>query len=202
MTRTLYKLAAHLAALMPFAYYLAGAYWQWLGADPQEQILHGMGIWSFYFLLLSLAITPLRRWLGWHGLIHYRRMLGLYFAFYLLLHILVYLWLYLGWRWGEFGSELVKRPYLTLGIAAALLTLPLVATSTQWAQRKLKRRWKQLHKSVYLIVLLAWVHYFWQVKSDLNEPLLYLMIVCALLGYRFWTKFHQKAAGLNKKSPL
>lgn len=125
-------------------------------------------------------------------------MLGLYFAFYLFLHVITYIWLFLGWQWEMIGSELIKRPYLTLGIVAFVLTLPLIATSNLWAQRKLKRHWKRLHQLVYGIAILGWVHYFWQVKADLNEPLLYGFLLAALLMPRVWWKIKQNRPKLAK----
>jgi len=192
------KVIAHICAWLPLAYYIVSAFRQTLGADPQETLLHGLGMWSFYFLLGSLSITPLRRWFRWPKLINYRRMLGLYFAFYLFLHVITYLWLFLGWQWEMIGSELIKRPYLTLGIVAFVLTLPLIATSNLWAQRKLKRHWKRLHQLVYGIAILGWVHYFWQVKADLNEPLLYGFLLAALLMPRVWWKIKQNRPKLAK----
>ncbi|NVJ62319.1 MAG: sulfoxide reductase heme-binding subunit YedZ [Gammaproteobacteria bacterium] len=188
------RVLAHLVALLPFIYYLQGAFRQQLGADPQEVLLHGMGIWSLRFLLACLMVTPLRSFFRWPKLIHYRRMLGLYFAFYLALHILIYLWFFLGWEWSMIASELVKRPYLTVGIIAAILTVPLVVTSTNKARRWLKRRWNTLHKLIYPIGFLAVVHFYWQVKADINEPLIYVLIYTFLMVYRIWLKYSQKSS--------
>lgn len=185
------RVCAHLIALLPFLYYLQGAVRQDLGADPQEVLLHAMGIWSLRFLLVTLAVTPLRTIFKWPRLLQYRRMLGLYFAFYLFLHVVIYLWLFLGWEWMMIGQELIKRPYLTVGIVALVLTLPLVVTSTNGARRRLKRRWNQLHKLIYPIGLLALIHFYWQVKADINEPLIYILIFSVLMAYRLWLKYRQ-----------
>lgn len=184
MMQVMIRGVLHLLALSPLAYYIYAAVSQSLGADPQEVLLHGFAIWALRFLLLSLAISPARRLLKANYLIRYRRMLGLYFFFYLCLHLLVYLWFFLGWQWASIGEEVVERPYITVGMLAFLLTIPLVVTSTKGMQRRLRQTWSKLHKLVYLIAILSIIHFIWQSKADLNEPLIYLIILLFLLSFR------------------
>ncbi|MCW8998867.1 MAG: sulfoxide reductase heme-binding subunit YedZ, partial [Kangiellaceae bacterium] len=143
------------------------------------------------FLLLSLSITPLRRLSGVYLLIKFRRMLGLYSFFYLCVHILTYFAFYLEFRWSELGKEIIERPYITLGFLAWLLMIPLAITSTKSFQRRLGRKWAALHKLVYTIAALGLVHYIWQSKSDLNEPLIYVAwgILLMLLRVKKWRRF-------------
>lgn len=188
------RLTIHLLALLPFFYYVQAILTRSLGADPQEVLLHGFGIWALRFLLLSLAITPLRKWLKQPWLVQYRRMLGLYFFFYLCCHLVTYLWFFLGWDASLIASEIVKRPYITVGVLAFVMTVPLVVTSTKGMQRRLKRGWSRLHSLVYGIGILSVVHFIWQSKADLNRPLIYTLILALLLTSRIWWKFNQKRA--------
>ncbi len=131
-------------------------------------------------------VTPLRQLTGQSGLLRFRRMLGLYAFFYATLHLSVYLGLDLRGYWTQIFEEIVKRPYITVGFAAWLLLVPLAITSTQGWMRRLGRRWGQLHKLVYAIGVLAVLHFWWLVKSDIREPLLYAAILAVLLGWRAW----------------
>ena len=123
---------------------------------------------------LSLSITPLRRVSGVNVFIKFRRMLGLYSFLYLSLHLLTYFAFYLEFRWFELGKEIIERPYITVGFLAWILMIPLTITSTKKLQRRLGRKWVSLHKMVYSIAALGLIHYVWQSKSDLNEPLIYV----------------------------
>jgi sulfoxide reductase heme-binding subunit YedZ len=176
---------------MPFAYILAqvialqmGDY-DILGPEPGKAITWFTGEWAFNILLLTLAVTPLRSWFGWKWLLPHRRMLGLIVMFYATLHLLSYIAFLLGWEWGDIGSELIERPYLTLGFLGWLLLIPLAVTSTRGWQRRLKRKWKTLHKVVYLIAILCAVHYLLQIRSSWLEPTLYASITVFLLMQRF-----------------
>lgn len=152
-----------------------------LGTNPVEELLHELGRWSLKFLLLTLAVTPMRRWLGWSWLIRYRRMFGLFSFFYLLLHFLVYAVLDQGLELGLVVQDILKRPYITLGMAGLLLMIPLAATSTKSMMRKLGKRWKRLHRLVYVIAILGVWHFYWQVKLDTLQPLVYAAILAVLL---------------------
>ena len=178
------KAAVHAAALAPFAWLLYDVWQDALGADPVATITHRSGDWALRFLLITLAVTPLRRITGWSVLARFRRMLGLYAFFYASLHFSTYLVLDLGGYWEQILEDLVKRPYITVGFLAWLGLLPLALTSTQGMMRRLGRRWIQLHRIVYGIAALGVLHYLWLVKSDLREPLLYAGILTVLLILR------------------
>lgn len=179
------KTLAHLLALLPAAGMLYRALNDRLGADPVAALTHQTGDWAIRLLLLSLAMTPLRKLLGQAWPIRFRRLIGLYAFFYASLHFCVYLFLDLGsGYWSQIGADILKRPFITVGFSAWLLLLPLAITSNQWMMRKLKKKWLTLHKLVYLIGVLAVLHYYWLVKSDIREPLLYALILALLLAVR------------------
>ncbi len=182
----------HVLALAPLAY-LGWQFWQvWqsgsdaLGADPVAEIEHRTGLCALRLLLLTLAITPLRQLSGQSVLLRFRRMLGLYAFFYACVHLGVYLGLDLRGYWVQIFEDIVKRPYITVGFIAWLLLIPLAITSTQGWMRRLKRNWGKLHKAIYAIGVLAVLHFWWLVKSDIREPLLYAAILALLLGWRGW----------------
>jgi len=180
-----------ISLFIPFAWLLAqvvalqmGQY-DILGPEPGKAIVWFTGEWAFNCLLLTLAVTPFRNWFGWKWPLAHRRMLGLFAMFYATLHLLAYMAFLLGWEWSDIGSELVERPYLTLGFLAWLLLIPLTVTSTRGWQRRLKRKWKSLHKLVYLIAILCVIHYLLQIRSNWFEPTLYAVITLVLLSQRF-----------------
>jgi methionine sulfoxide reductase heme-binding subunit len=188
------KTAVHAAALTP----LAILSWQFLdvwrtgsdalGADPVAEIEHRLGIWALRLLLATLAITPLRQLTGQPALVCFRRMLGLYAFAYASLHLAAYLALDLRGYWSLVFEEIVKRPYITVGFAAWLLLVPLAITSTGGWIRRLGRNWTRLHKAVYAVAALAVLHFWWVVKTDWREPLLYATILALLLGWRGWRR--------------
>jgi sulfoxide reductase heme-binding subunit YedZ len=157
-----------------------------LGANPVEKVQDTLGQWGLRFLVITLAITPLREWLNASWLVMLRRMLGLFAFAYVLLHFLTWLILDQGLYWSGILADIAKRPFITIGFAALLLLVPLAITSTNTMMRRLGKRWKSLHRLIYPICLLAVWHYYWQVKADVREPLVYLAIVCVLLGWRAW----------------
>ncbi len=157
-----------------------------LGADPVAAIEHFLGLWALRFLMLTLAITPLRQWTNQPVLVRFRRMLGLYAFFYASVHLSAYLVLDLRGYWTTIFAEIAKRPYITVGFAAWLLLVPLAITSTKGWIRRLGRNWARLHKLVYAIGVLAVLHFWWLVKSDIREPALYAGILAVLLGWRSW----------------
>lgn len=157
-----------------------------LGANAVEKIQDTFGQWGLRFIVITLAVTPLRDWFNMPWLVQLRRMLGLYAFFYVLMHFLTWLLLDQGLYWSGIVEDIGKRPFITIGFTALLMLIPLAVTSTNKMMRRLGRRWKSLHRLVYLIGLLAVWHYYWQVKADTTEPLIYLAIVLVLLGWRAW----------------
>lgn len=157
-----------------------------LGANPIEELLHRCGEWGLKFLLITLAITPLRRITGWSWLVRYRRLLGLFAFFYVMLHFVVYIWLDRQLDLGSIVEDIVKRPYITIGMVAIVMLIPLAVTSTRGMMRRLGRRWQKLHRLVYVIAILGVWHFWWQVKADFLEPSIYAGILALLLGVRLW----------------
>lgn len=155
-----------------------------LGADPVDRLLHACGITALNLLLVTLLVTPARMLTGWSHLLRLRRMLGLFAAFYALAHFLVYAWLDQGLDLRAVGADIIKRPYITVGMLALLLLVPLAVTSTNRMMRRLGRRWQKLHRLVYLIALLGVWHFWWQVKKDIREPLIYFVIFGVLMAFR------------------
>jgi sulfoxide reductase heme-binding subunit YedZ len=157
-----------------------------LGANPVEKIQDTFGIWGLRLLVLTLAITPLKDWTGQTSLLAVRRMLGLFAFLYVLMHFLTWLLLDQGLYWSGILEDIAKRPFITIGFAALLLLIPLALTSTRGMMRRLGRRWQQLHRFVYAIAILGAWHYWWQVKADFREPLLYAALITVLLGWRVY----------------
>jgi methionine sulfoxide reductase heme-binding subunit len=157
-----------------------------LGANPVEEIQDTLGQWGLRFLLITLAITPLRDWFNAPWLITLRRMLGLFAFTYVLLHFLTWLILDQGLYWSGILADIAKRPFITIGFLALVLLLPLALTSTNKMMRRLGKRWKTLHRLTYPICMLAVWHYYWQVKADVREPLIYASLVAVFLGWRVW----------------
>ena len=178
------KTGLFLLCSLPFLLLVAAVYQQNLGANPIETLNHTTGSWTLRFLLLTLAMTPMRKLSGWSGWIRFRRMLGLFTFFYAVLHFLSWIWLDQQFLWPAIVEDVLQRPYITVGFAAFLLLIPLALTSNKYSMRTLKRRWQALHKLVYLIALLGALHYLWLVKADTLEPLVYLGILTFLLLFR------------------
>lgn len=155
-----------------------------LGPDPAQFLALETGKWAMWMLIAALAVSPLRFLLNAPYVWKLRRMGGLFALFYVSLHFLVFLALLLEWRWQELGREVAERPYVTIGMLAFVLLIPLGMTSLQFAQRKMGRRWKQLHRMVYVVGILAVMHVVWIVRSSIGDALIYGMIMAALLGYR------------------
>lgn len=177
----------HVGLLVPLlllglgAFELAG---QSLGPGPVETLLRELGWWAVTLLVAGLAVTPVRHWLKQAPLLRLRRPLGLWGFTYAVLHFTVYLVLDRQLAWAEILKDLSKRPYIMVGFAAVVLLLPLAATSTAWAMRKLGRRWQKLHRLAYVAAALGVLHFLLQVKKDLTEPLIYAAVLGALLGWR------------------
>jgi sulfoxide reductase heme-binding subunit YedZ len=191
------KVLLWLGCLAPFAWLVArGAGWFGsLGANPVEEVLNVCGKTALNLLILTLCVTPIRRSTGLNRLIAFRRPLGLFAFFYVALHFSTYAVLDLGLAWETIGADIAERPYITIGFTALVLLIPLAATSTNGMQRRLGRRWAKLHRLIYLIAILAVVHYWWQSKLDISEPLLYALVLGLLLGVRLHHRsVHTKAA--------
>ena len=168
-----------------------------LGANPVEEILDRFGNWALRLIMITLAVTPLRRLTGWNWLSRFRRMLGLFTFFYALMHFLTWLVLDQGLLLSAILEDLMERPFITVGFAALLLLTALAATSTDGMRRRLGRRWQTLHNATYAIAILGVWHYWWQVKKDITEPLIYAGILAVLLGARLawrWRRRQQRLA--------
>jgi len=161
-----------------------------LGANAIQALHIRLGDWSLRFLCLTLAVTPVQTLTQWRGLSDYRRLLGLYSFFYASLHLLAYLWLDHGLQWPIIGIDIWQSSYIWFGLAAYSIIFLLAITTPKWAKKRMGKSWKKLHRSIYYASLLAIVHYFWQLKGNLADPLLYLLIILCLLGFRLlvWLK--------------
>ncbi|MCB1776142.1 MAG: protein-methionine-sulfoxide reductase heme-binding subunit MsrQ [Candidatus Competibacteraceae bacterium] len=184
------KPSVFIISLLPLISLFWLAWSDQLGANPVETLTHRTGDWSLRFLLLTLAVTPLRRLTGWNGLQRYRRMLGLFAFFYVGLHFSVYLVFDHFFDGSAILADIAKRPYITAGFAAFLLLIPLAVTSTNGMIKRLGRNWQRLHRLIYGIGILGVLHYLWLVKADIREPLLYAGILAGLLGYRLWRRYN------------
>lgn len=176
-----------LFGLVPFAWLFWGAATDALGANPAEFLSRATGDWTLRFLCLTLAITPLRQFLGWPELARFRRMLGLLTYFYVLLHLLCYSWLDMGFDWADTVRDITKRPFIWLGFGAFVLLTLLAATSLNRAVRWLgSKRWQRLHQSVYAIAALSLLHFFWMRagKNNFTEVWVYAAVIAVLLGWR------------------
>ncbi len=183
--RLFVKPAVFALALVPVARLAWLAAVQQLGANPLEAVTHGTGDWALRFLLLTLAVTPLRAVTGWNAVVRVRRMLGLFAFFYASLHLLTYLWFDQFFSWPDILRDIPKRPFITVGFFAFVILVPLAATSTAGMIRRMGgRRWQALHRLVYLAAAAAVVHFWWLVKADISQPRLYGLILLGLLAAR------------------
>lgn len=180
-----FKPIVFLLALVPVALLAYGAWTDNLGANPIETITRDTGEWTLRFLLITLSISTLRRTVAWSQLIKLRRMLGLFAFFYATLHLFTYLWLDQFFWWSEIVADIIKRPFITVGMLAFVLLIPLAITSTNGMMRRLKKNWIKLHQLIYLIAPLGILHFFWLVKADYREPIIYLILLSLLFTERF-----------------
>ena len=156
-----------------------------LGANPIEVITHSTGDWTLIFLLITLAVTPLRKLTGQLWLIRFRRMFGLFAFFYVVLHFLTYIWLDKFFDLHEMLADIAKRKFITVGFAGFLMLIPLAITSTKgWIRRMGGRRWNLLHRLIYFSAIAGVIHYWWLVKADISKPFQYALVLALLLGYR------------------
>lgn len=181
------------AALAPVLWLALGAWRGWLGANPIEAITRSTGVWTLRFMVITLAVTPLRWATGWNDLVRFRRMLGLVAFFYGTLHLLTYLWLDQFFDWGSIAKDVVKRPFITAGFSAYVLLVPLAITSTAGMIRRLGgRAWRRLHRLAYVAAALGVVHYWWLVKLDIRPPRNYGILLAALLAMRVWASLRRR----------
>ncbi len=195
--RFIWKPIVFLVCLLPFAlaigdlFGITGS----LGANPIEELQDRFGNWGLRFVMIVLAVTPLRKITGKVWLLRFRRMLGLFAFFYVLAHFLNWFVLDQGMLWSAILEDLTERPFIALGFTALLLLTAMTVTSTAGMRRRMGKRWIRLHYSVYVVGLLGVWHYWWQVKADFLEPLIYSVVLFVLLGYRVWQKKARRIAG-------
>ncbi|MEQ1662285.1 MAG: protein-methionine-sulfoxide reductase heme-binding subunit MsrQ [Thiobacillus sp.] len=173
-----------LLCLLPLLRLVAQGVTEGLGANPIEFITRSTGTWTLVGLMVTLAITPLRRLTGRNELARYRRLFGLFAFFYASLHFTTYFWLDQFFDLAAIARDILKRPFITLGFAAFILLIPLAVTSTNAMMRRLGRRWQTLHRLVYLIASFGVLHYMWLVKKDLTQPLIYAGVLAVLFALR------------------
>jgi sulfoxide reductase heme-binding subunit YedZ len=173
-----------LSCLLPLGWLVFDGFTGALEPNPVEAVLHRTGDWTLRFLLITLALRPLQRITGKAGWLRWRRMTGLYSFFYACLHGLTWAWLDQQWYLDGMLTDVLKRPYITLGFTAVVLLVPLALTSNRRAMRRLGRNWQRLHRLVYAIAVLGVVHYLWLVKADWAEPALYGLVLGVMLLVR------------------
>ena len=196
-----FKPVVFLACLMPLALLGWKAYNNALGANPIEVITHATGDWTLRFLLITLAVTPIRKLIGVLWLIRYRRMFGLFAFFYGTLHFLTYIWLDKFFDVHEMLHDVAKRRFITVGFTGFVLLIPLALTSTKgWIRRLGGKRWQALHRLIYFSAIAGVIHYWWLVKADIRDPLKYGAILAVLLGYRIAVWARPKLAANKAKS--
>ncbi len=180
--------------LLPLAWLLWRTASDQLGANPAEALIRATGDWTLRGLCITLAVTPLRQWLGWPELLRFRRLLGLLTFGYACLHLLCYTGFDMGFEWADIVHDIPKRPFALVGALAFALLVPLAATSWNGAIRRLgARRWQALHRSVYAVAVLAVLHFWWMRagKNNFSEVWVYGLILAALLSWRLWRRIHR-----------
>ena len=189
------KVVIFIVCLVPVADLGWGLYNDTLGANPIEFIIRDLGRWALKFLLITLTITPLRKLTGWGWLLRFRRMLGLYAFFYAALHLSIYLGLDQAFDWIEIAKDIIKRPFITVGMFTFTLLLPLAITSNNVMMRRMGfDTWQKLHRAIYLIGICAVLHFWWLVKLDTTWPIIYTAMLAALLGMRLVGYLRAKSA--------
>jgi methionine sulfoxide reductase heme-binding subunit len=178
------KVLVFIACLGPLAWLLIRTLTGRLGINPVEDLELTTGIWALRFLVITLAVTPVRRITGWNRVIQYRRMFGLFTFFYVCLHFSIYIGLDQFFAFGPILKDVAKRPFITMGFTAFVLMIPLALTSTKGWIRRLGRRWQLLHRLIYISAICAAVHYLWKVKVMIGSPVYYAIVIGLLLGFR------------------
>jgi methionine sulfoxide reductase heme-binding subunit len=177
--------------LLPLVLLIYGAINNTLGVNPVEAMTRKTGDWTYYFLLITLSITPLRRFFDQSWLIQYRRMFGLYVFFYASLHLLTYVWFDQYFNLNDIVRDIIKRPFITLGMLCWLLLVPLAITSNQAMIRRLKKNWVRLHLLVYPIAMTGLIHHVMMIKADYQQPLILGIILLLLLASRVYFRYAQ-----------
>lgn len=196
------KVLLFIICLLPFAWLLTGALTDGLGANPSEALIRGTGDWTLRLLCATLAITPMRHLTGWAGLLRFRRMLGVFTFFYGLVHLASYAWLDMGLVLSDILHDIGKRPFILVGTTALLLMLPLALTSFNRAIRALgAARWQRLHRLVYVVAVLALLHFWWMraAKQNFAEPSVYIAIIAVLFGVRLWRRWFPAALASSSR---
>jgi len=179
------RLVTFVLCLLPSVYLVYALGSGAAGPDPAEFIMHTTGEWATRCLLLCLLISPVRKWTGWTSIAKLRRLLGLYAFYYASIHLAAFAHFYVGWILPIALEEIRERPYISLGFTAWLLMLPLTLTSSRAMQRKLRKNWQRLHRLVYPVAVLVCCHVLWQVRSDVGEALIYILLFGAMLIWRY-----------------
>jgi sulfoxide reductase heme-binding subunit YedZ len=175
-----------------------------LGANPIQVITWSTGTWTLVFLIVTLAITPVRKVTKQYWLIQFRRMFGLFAFFYVCLHFLTYIWLDQFFDLQSITKDIAKRPFITVGFTAFILLIPLALTSTQASIRRLGKRWTRIHRLIYVTAVLGVIHYIWLVKKDIRKPVIYAAILSVLLGYRIviWAWARMSTSSRPETAPV
>ena len=193
LVRRVLKPAVFVAALAPFLWLLYNAFWGDLGANPVETITNQTGIWTLRLIVATIAITPIRWLTKWNPIIQFRRMIGLFAFFYSVLHFSIYFVLDRSMMVEGLWDDVVKRPYITVGFIGFVMMIPLALTSTKgWIRRIGGKRWALLHRLVYVTAIAGVIHYWWKVKLDVTDPMIYAAIVAILLGWRLVRAFRAR----------
>jgi len=192
--RFVWKPITFLVCLIPAALIVTDAFeiTGRLGANPVEEIQDRLGYWALRFIMITLAVTPLRRLSGWNWLSRFRRMLGLFTFFYAILHFLTWLVLDREMRFSDIVEDITERPFITLGFAAIVLLSALAVTSFTAIRRRMGKRWQALHNGIYVIASLGVWHYWWQVKKDVTEPQIYAAVLILLLAARIILRWRRR----------
>ena len=203
MSKRWFKVPVFLLALVPLALLVRAFLTDTLGVNPPETIQLQTGRWALKFLLITLAVTPVRRVTGWNIVIQYRRMLGLFAFFYATLHFTSYWAFDLSFAFGGMIGDILKRPFIALGFTAFLLLTPLALTSTKSWIRRLGKKWTLLHRLVYVAAICAVIHFAWKVKVFTGDPVLYAVVLTLLLGFRLaWIVWKDIRKGRDAAPPV
>ena len=198
LLRTAAKVLLFALCLLPFAWLFYGAWANTLGPNPAEALIRETGDWTLRFLCITLAVSPLRQWTDLPALARFRRMLGLFTFFYVMLHFLSYSWLDQGFNIDAIVKDIIKRPFILVGTAGLLLMAPLAATSFNRAIKAMgAARWQMLHRAIYVIVLLGLLHFFWMraAKNNFAEVAVYAVVIAVLLGWRMKRALAKRRTG-------
>jgi methionine sulfoxide reductase heme-binding subunit len=184
------KLVTLVVCLIPLLWLFLDIAFGNLGSNPIQALHIRLGDWSLRFLCITLTITPIQTMTRWRGMSDYRQMLGLYAFFYATLHLLSYLVVDNNLMWSIIGTDIIESPYIWFGVVAYLIVFALAITSPKWVMKRMGKSWKKLHRLIYVSSIAAIIHYFWQLKGNLAEPLLYAIIIFFLLSFRVleWLK--------------